>query len=57
MDPFYGQALVLHAQVLRLAGGAGVAEDVEAEVHGDDNDVLGFGEVLAVVEGCVCAAN
>lgn len=57
VEPLDGEALVAEAEVLRRGGGAGEAEDVEAEVEGDDNYVLGVGEVVAVVEGGVGGAG
>lgn len=53
LHPFDGHALVAQTKVLWVVGRAGVAEDVDAEVDGYDDDVLGVGEVLAVVEGSV----
>ena len=57
VEPLDGEALVAEAEVLGRGGGAGEAEDVEAEVEGRDDDVLGVGEVLAVVEGGVGGAG
>ena len=34
-----------------------VAEDVEAEIYGDDDDILSVGEVLAGEEGGVSASK
>ena len=39
------------------AGVAGEAKDVDAVVDGDEDGVLGFGKVLAVVKGAVCVAD
>lgn len=57
VEPLDGEALVAEAEVLGRVGGAGKAEDVEAEVEGGDYDVLGVGEVVAVVEGGVGGAG
>ena len=57
VEPLDGEALVAEAEVLGCVRGAGEAEDVEAEVEGRDDDVLGVGEVVAVVEGGVGGAG
>ena len=57
VEPLDGEALVAEAEVLGRGGGAGEAEDVEAEVEGGDYYVLGVGEVVAVVEGGVGGAG
>ena len=56
-QPLDGEALVEEARVGWEGGGAGEAEDVGAVVDGYDEDILGGGEILAVVEGGAGAAK
>lgn len=56
-DPFDGETLVEEADVLGQAGCAREAEDIDAVVDGDDENILSVGEILAVVEWSVCSAK
>ena len=55
-DPFDGEALIKETDVLRVIGRSGETENVDAEIEGNDDDVLGGSEMLAAVEGRVTRA-
>ncbi|KAL8989291.1 MAG: hypothetical protein Q9177_001788 [Variospora cf. flavescens] len=50
MDPLDSKTLVAEANVLGCVWGAGKSEDIDTEVQCYNHNVLGVGEVLAVVE-------
>jgi hypothetical protein len=56
-NPLDGETLIAEAEVLGNTRGTREAEDIEAVVEGDDNDILGVSEILALVECAVGIAD
>lgn len=56
-NPLDSSSLVAESQIGSLTRGTGEAEDVDSVVDGNNDNVLGVGKVLAVVERTVGVSN